>query len=481
MQQRSLRLNTVINIVRSVLSILFPLITFKYASVILGPIGIGIANFSQSVVSYFQLFATFGITTYAVAEGAKLRTDKVKFQRFASEIFTINIITTMISLAVMLLMSVFGLFGGYKIYIFVLSSTLLFNLIGFEWMFTVFEQFLYITIRSLLFQILSIILLFVFVNDEGDLLIYVGLIVFSTVGSSVFNFYKSREFFRVEISPIKCIKKHWEPLLVIFGTSIASLIYVNSDIIILGILSGDEAVGIYSAGVKVVKAVCVPIASVGLVVVPRIAERIAQGNILEVEAICKKAMEFMCFFIFPFAVGLLLLSKEAILLLSGPDFLNGSIIIQLLLLDLFLSPVNGFLVSQLLVPFGKQNVSLWATIGGALGNVILDLLLIPSFSIYGAAVATVVSELIVFLICIPCLRNQLNLKEVIKGIWEYMVAALLIIPIYFLVKQFGMGTVASSVITIFIGGLVYVIALRMMNNIVIKSLTEMIVAKLKVR
>ena len=62
-----------------------------------------------------------------------------------------------------------------------------------------------------------------------------------------------------------------------------------------------------------------------------------------------------------------------------------------------------------------------------------------------------------------------------------MVAALLIIPIYFLVKQFGMGTVASSVITIFIGGLVYVIALRMMNNIVIKSLTEMIVAKLKVR
>lgn len=481
MQEKSLRLNTIINILRSILSILFPLITFKYASVILGSTGIGIANFSQSVVAYFQLFATFGITTYAVAEGAKLRSDKVRFQQFASEIFTLNIITTLISFSAMLLMSVFGLFGDYNIYIYVLSSTLLFNLIGFEWMFTVFEQFLYITLRSLLFQILSLILLFILVKDKNDLLIYVGLIAFATGGSSVFNFYKSKEFFRLEISPIKSLKRHWMPLLVIFGTSIASLIYVNSDIILLGIISGNEAVGVYSAGVKIVKAVCVPIASVGLVVVPRIAERIAQGNIKEVEAICNKAMEFMCFFIFPFAIGLFLLSKEAILLLSSPDFLNGSIVIQLLLLDLFLSPINGFLVSQLLVPFGKQNVSFWATIFGALGNIFLDLLMIPIFSIYGAAIATIAAELIVFLICVPCLKQQINLWVIVKGIWQYFVAALLIIPIFLFVEQFDMGIIISSVLTILIGGFAYVIALRMMNNIVLDTLIQMIDTKLNLR
>ena len=83
----SLKSNVIINMVRSILGILFPLVTFKYASVVLGPEGIGIANYSQSVISYFQLFATFGITTYAISEGSKVRGDKDKFSRFASEVF----------------------------------------------------------------------------------------------------------------------------------------------------------------------------------------------------------------------------------------------------------------------------------------------------------------------------------------------------------------------------------------------------------
>lgn len=478
MQEKSLRLNTIINIVRSLLSILFPLITFKYASVILKPEGVGIANFTQSIVSYFQLFSTFGISTYAISEGSKLRSDIIKFHQFASEIFTINIITMTSSVTVLLVMSAFGLFGNYTSYVLVLSTTLLFNLIGFEWIFIVFEKFIYITLRSIAFQIVSIFLLFLFVNEENDLHIYIGLIVFATAGSNVFNFFKSRKFIKIDIVPFRCLKRHLIPLLVIFGTSIASLIYVNSDIILLGIMSGDEAVGVYSAGVKVVKAVCIPIASIGLVVAPRISERIARGNIELVEDMCKKAMEFMFFFIFPFIVGLFLMSEEAILLLSGPAFLNGSIIIQLLLFDLLLSPINGFLVSQLLVPLGKQSVSFWATIGGAFGNILLDILLIPRFSIYGAAVATVVSELIVFMICIPCLRHQLNLWRIVKGIWQYIVASFIIFPIALFVKKIDFCTSTSIIIIVIIGGLFYAIVLRWMHNIVLISLTQMIVNKL---
>ena len=63
---------------------------------------------------------------------------------------------------------------------------------------------------------------------------------------------------------------------IILGTSVASLIYVNSDVIVLGIFKDDTTVGVFSAAIKVIKAVCVPIASIGFVVVPRIAESIEQ-------------------------------------------------------------------------------------------------------------------------------------------------------------------------------------------------------------
>ena len=247
----SLKSNVIINMVRSILGILFPLVTFKYASVVLGPEGIGIANYSQSVISYFQLFATFGITTYAISEGSKVRGDKDKFSRFASEIFTVNLIASVLSLLTILLFSSCGLFGSHNEYILILGLTIIFTLIGVEWLFSIFEQFLYITLRSLAIQILSLVLLFLFVKDKNDITIYIWLIVFATVGSSIFNYFKSRKICRFTIAKYKDWKKHLSPMAIILGTSVASLIYVNSDVIVLGIFKDDTTVGLFSAAIKV--------------------------------------------------------------------------------------------------------------------------------------------------------------------------------------------------------------------------------------
>ena len=97
MRKKSLALNAFLNSFRSVLNILFPLITFPYVSRKLNVTGIGIYNFSSSIVSYFLLIAALGIGTYAIREGAKYRDNKKKIQQFSSEVFTINICSTIIS------------------------------------------------------------------------------------------------------------------------------------------------------------------------------------------------------------------------------------------------------------------------------------------------------------------------------------------------------------------------------------------------
>ena len=102
MKNRSLGLNAFLNGLKSILNLLFPLITFPYVSRVLGVKGVGIYNYSNSIVSYFLLIAALGISTYAIREGAKYRDNKEQINKFASEVFTINIWSTLVSYVLLL-------------------------------------------------------------------------------------------------------------------------------------------------------------------------------------------------------------------------------------------------------------------------------------------------------------------------------------------------------------------------------------------
>ena len=97
MKKKSLGVNAFLNGLRSVLNLLFPLVTFPYVSRVLSVSGIGIYNFANTYISYFLLIAGLGIATYAVREGAKYREDKDKISKFASQIFSLNMIATIIA------------------------------------------------------------------------------------------------------------------------------------------------------------------------------------------------------------------------------------------------------------------------------------------------------------------------------------------------------------------------------------------------
>ena len=95
--KKSIKLNAILNTIKTSLSIIFPLITFPYASRVLQVENLGKINYTASIITYFTLLSGLGIVTYAIRQGAKIRDDKDKFSKFANEIFSINIITTIIS------------------------------------------------------------------------------------------------------------------------------------------------------------------------------------------------------------------------------------------------------------------------------------------------------------------------------------------------------------------------------------------------
>lgn len=97
MKRKSLSLNAFLNAFRSILNLLFPLITYPYITGVLSVEELGQYNFSVSVINYFVLIAGLGISSYAIREGARIREDREKLTKFANQMLAINLISCAIS------------------------------------------------------------------------------------------------------------------------------------------------------------------------------------------------------------------------------------------------------------------------------------------------------------------------------------------------------------------------------------------------
>ena len=193
--RKSLKINAILNGMKGLLQVIFPLITFPYISRVLGVGNIGKYNFASSIVSYFLLLAALGIATYAIREGARIRNDRKLFNEFFSEIFSINIISTIVSYILLFIcVTTVHYFKSYEVLIFILSWQIFFTTISVEWVYSVYEDYLFITIRSFFFQCLSLILVFLLVRTSNDLNKYAILSVVSSAGSGIINFIYIKKY-----------------------------------------------------------------------------------------------------------------------------------------------------------------------------------------------------------------------------------------------------------------------------------------------
>ena len=220
-KQKSLKLNMFFNAIKGIMSIIFPLVSFPYASTVLGVDNIGRYGFADSIISYFLLFADLGISTYAIREGAKIRSKRNKINIFASEMFSFNCISSLCSLGLLAFcMIVVPKFQSYRTLLFVMSIQILFKAIGVEWIYSVYEEYAYITIRTVCFQIISIFLLFLLVKTDNDINVYAGINVVAVVLINIVNFVRSRKYCHIKLKRNIDYKLHIKSIMILFFINI---------------------------------------------------------------------------------------------------------------------------------------------------------------------------------------------------------------------------------------------------------------------
>lgn len=464
-KQKSLKKNAWLNMTKAIMSLIFPLITFPYSSRVLGPIYIGKVNFAHSIVSYFSLIAALGINVYAIREAAKLRDNKIKLSIFIKEIFTINLISTLIAYilfgtAIFLIPTL----NEYKKLLCICSASMIFTTIGMDYLYTALENFEYITIRSIIFQFISIALLFIFVHKSEDYFKYAAISVIASVGSNLLNFFHAKHFIDFRIKQKLNLGKHLKPIFILFAMNAAINIYTVLDNTMLGFIKGDESVGIYTAATKINRIITVMITSISSILLPRLSYYAKNNNKIEFLRISNKALNFIILLSVPCAFGLFVFSEPIILLFSGKEYFSAIQVMKLMNPVIIFISLSNLTGNQILMSVGKEKKVLISVIVGAITNFTINSIFIPNYGALGAAIGTLCAEFLVTLTQFIETRKYFIFKDFIGNTLKVVLSSLIMAVLVYIISTFFANIIIKTIIGTLVGILTYILLLFILRD-----------------
>lgn len=480
MKNSNVKKNTIFNTIKTIFSIIYPLITFPYISRVLMAQNIGKINFGNSIISYFALIASLGITTYAVRECSKVRNDKEKLNKTASQLLSINIMSTLVAYIVLGITLVVAYpLDNYRTLICIQSTTILFTTFGADWINTAMEDFRYITIRTISMQILSLVLMFIFVRSPEDYLIYAVISVVASSGANIINIFYRRKFCKTKFTFHMDIKRHLPPILLMFSMILSQTIYTNSDTTILGLIRGDYEVGLYSTAVKIYHLVNTVIASVAWVVMPQLSAGFAKKDYKEVNRLLKYSMNFIIVLGLPCIVGVNAIAMPIIDVMAGPEYYDAVTALHIFTVTLFFSLIGGWLANMIMIPSGKEKLCLISCGLSAIVNIILNLILIPQFGLNAAAITTAIAECFGMIILFRYLDKNIKIDGLVNMIKAPLIGSIVIIAIAIITKMIFTHNVLVCVVTMVLSLIAYSAVLILMKNEFAMSFLKPILNKIK--
>ncbi|MEW5800499.1 MAG: flippase [bacterium] len=369
-------------------------VTTAYLARVFCARGFGQISFAQAVIVYFTLLTDFGLNTLGTREVAR---DKEKIKGYVSNILTIQITLAAASFTLLLVfLALINKPMDYKVLIALFGLSLFSSAFSIDWAFRGIERMEFIGIAQIMRSAIYTGLVFLFIKSRSDIfdVPLFNFIAFLTIDAFlIYSFVRNYG----RLSPSFHIRT-WKELLVkafpMCFSYLMIMIYYHMDTIMLGFMKGDEVVGWYNAAYKIILLLLGLLGTFFQVLHPVVSYRHKHRQDELGRDLCL-VMKYIILATVPVVFGGMAVADTLLTLLFGGDFQNGSLAFKILIWNIGIvgiSSVYGQLI--LLMGAGERDFAIGVTIGGIV-NIILNFLLIPKWSLYGAAVATVTSEIAV--------------------------------------------------------------------------------------
>jgi len=476
-KKRSLTENAILNVIKQLCAMIFPFISFSYASHVLGASNLGGYSYCYSIISYFISLASLGIFDYAVREGSAKKDNKEDLSQFINQVFSINIITTLVTYFLLIIAFFsFPSLGKYRVILLIQSVSIALTTLGVDWINVIFEDYLYITIRYVLIQIMSVGLLVIFVKNENSLIIYTVITVLSAYGGNILNWKHIKKYTSIKVVKNMDFKNHIKPMLILFFKTITTGIYLNSDITMLGIMCTTFDVGQYTAASKIYTVAKSLINSMIMVTLPRFSNMITNNDYKSYEIAINKLIERITFFLLPIMIGMFVESTNILFALSGNQFIGGTVALRILSVAFVFACYSCLIAYSILIPNKLEKSFLISTTIAATSNIVLNLFLLPLYKGDGAAFTTLIAEILMFTISLSSARRIMKVQFINRNLIDCIFGSFFVAVICNTFKAFCLNNIMYILSTVAVCVPLYIIILYLLKNNVCISIVSKIKA-----
>src|SRR6266480_1761353 len=210
-------------------------------------------------------------------------------------------------------------------------------------------------------------------------------------------------------------------------------IYFRADAILLSILKGAHAVGIYGVAYRLLEAIVAFPGFFYVSVFPLLSQAYARRDLDNLRDVTQRAFDLLVLAAVPVVVGTIVAAPEIVSALAGPRFHAAVTPLRIVICGAGLFFVSG-LLTYVLIAIDRQALLLWTGLATLTFNVALNLALIPSYSYNAAAGVATASELLGLVVLLVLVHRyagyvpalEVSLKAALAG--AAMVPALLVTP-----------------------------------------------------
>jgi O-antigen/teichoic acid export membrane protein len=462
--------NYLFTVMYQLLLIVTPFITTPYISRVLKPEGVGIEAYVASIVQLFVVFLTLSFSLYGSRQIASTQNKEETSEVFWS-IFLFKIFSSL-SVIIIYFFYVNGISEHKDLYLINLL-VLLANIVDISWYFFGKEQIKKISIRNMLVKIIGIVLIFIFVKEYEDLDLYV-LINAGTffLGQLIMwiPLFKEVSFKKVSF---KTVGKHFKPIMILFLPMIMIQIYVLSNKIILGNMSGEIEVGYYNQAFKIITIALGVISSLGSVMLPRMASEFNRGNKEEMQKYVNFALQLILIITLPMTFGMMAIAPNFVTWFLGKEFepvTNLLIIMSPVIFFVGLANVFGI---QILIGTNQQNKYSTAVTIGAILSLIVNFILIKPLASIATSIALLIAEGVGAIIQIFYGKDYFNVKKFSIMFIKYLIlSVILYISVSLVSKYITLPPALITFIQLFVGFITYIIGLVIIKEPMMLRLFE---------
>lgn len=469
-KKHSLKVNAIFNAIYQVLILIVPLITTPYIARVLGASANGDYAYYYSIVSYFTLVAAFGFSDFGTKAIAEKRYNPEERSKCFYSISIAKAILGSLCLVAYIILC-FTAFGGTKegLYVsLIMSIWILATVTDPTFYFQGEERFVSVCLRNLFIKIVTTVLIFVLVKEPSDLIWYTLILAVGQFGANFImlpSLLKKGELIKAKIKFVD-IKEALKNAFPYFAPSLAVTLFGFLNQTLLGMLCSDSLQGgYYSQVMRIVQLLAMIAGSLSVVFLSRISYLYSIGDVEQIKITVQKAFKAFWLVVVPLIFGICAVNSVLLPAFLGDGYEPCIMLMYIMAPVIMFSPLNGMYGSVYFRPANKIWTQTIIIFIAAILNIILSVILIPTYGALGATIARLVAEFIQLPLLIICSYKAISLKTAFGSIVKPLISGSIMFVVVYL-ENIYLGSLINNSIAH--------LAVMIVSGIVVYGMFELI-------